>query len=319
MKKKASTTTTCAMHSRIRSGLHGRTTQIQHVLAVSALSMTAFPLLAQNSIATAPNPITWGTATNIGNDFDVRTDGTLVGAFNVGASGVTAPTINGVLFSAFQFPNLVPTSVPSGQSITLGAVTLAGTQLGELLTSSNAVGGGSPFNSLSSPYQTLLGSAGGTTMVADLKLSFGSLTVGNQYLLQIWSSVSTDAPGFGTGGSVQLKDQGGVNTLTLDVNTANATGGLGQFVVGTFTATASTVEVSMTGSSYLVGSLSTEATDASNKILTPVTPQPYPVLNGFQLRDITATAIPEASSAGGIWVLMGSLGWLSLRRRRTAQ
>lgn len=142
-------------------------------------------------------------------------------------------------FSVFQFPNCISTSVPSGQSATLGAVTLAGTQSGELLTSSNAVGGGSPFNSLSSPYQSLLESAGGTTMVADLKLSFGSLTVGNQYLIQIWSIVSTDAPVFGTGDPVELSYQGCLNTLNLYVHTANATGGLGQYVVGTCTATAS--------------------------------------------------------------------------------
>ncbi|MFM7816207.1 MAG: hypothetical protein ACKPGI_04475, partial [Verrucomicrobiota bacterium] len=197
--------------------------------------------------------------------------------------------------------------MPSGQSITLGAVTLAGTQSGELLTSSNAVGGGSPFNNLSSPYQTLLGSAGGTTMVADLKLSFGSLTVGNQYLVQMWSSVSESdfSQGFWTGGSVQIRDQGGTNTRILDVNTTDASSGLGQYVVGTFTATASTLEIYMEGSEFIPGSVSTSATGPSNKILTPPS---LPVLNGFQLRDITAAAIPEVSSAGGTWVLMGSLG-----------
>lgn len=311
MKNRASTNATRAIHIGIVSGLHGRTTRIRHVLAASALTMAAFASMAQN-------PITWGPATNVSGDSDVRTDGTLVRAFNIGSDTVTATVVNGVTFSPFAFPDLIPVSSGPSQTVTVDGVTFSGTGQYEYLSSSMAIGGtGSPFNVLSSDYQILLGSAGTTTAPADLMLSFVSLTIGNQYLIQMWSGVSESDynQGFWTGSSVQIRDQGGSNTRILDVNTTDASSGLGQFVVGTFTATASTLEIYMEGSGFIPGSVSTSGTGTSSKILTPPS---FPVLNGFQLRDITAAAIPETSGVGGTWVLMGSLGLLSMRRRRSA-
>ena len=45
--------------------------------------------------------ITWGSATTISGDTDVSTSGTLVGAFNIGGTGVPSTTVNGVTFQSF--------------------------------------------------------------------------------------------------------------------------------------------------------------------------------------------------------------------------
>jgi hypothetical protein len=253
------------------------------------LSLTAATAMAQN-------PITWGLPTNIGTDADVRTDGTLVVAFNLGATGVAATTINGVTFQSFMIPDVLDAL---GTSQTLSGVTFNGTLLGEILTSANTVAGtGGPFTALSSDYQTLLGSVGGSTIPADFQLSYNGLTIGNQYLIQMWTSVSqpsTPSNFFDPSTTTRIRDEGSLNSVTLDANTTYTTpsdpyNGIGQFVTGSFTADATTLRVLMDSTTWL------------------------PTLNGFQLRDLGPAAIPEAS-AQGLWILLGGAGVVSLRRR----
>jgi hypothetical protein len=61
-------------------------------------------LLADRSLAGSSFAIEWGTARTISGDSDVRTDGSLVSAFNIGSAGVASSTVNGVRFEAFAFP-----------------------------------------------------------------------------------------------------------------------------------------------------------------------------------------------------------------------
>src|SRR5438874_12160706 len=51
--------------------------------------------------------ITWGAPTNISGDSDVRTDGTLVAAFNMNGPAVT---VNGVTFASFTYPFMATTA-----------------------------------------------------------------------------------------------------------------------------------------------------------------------------------------------------------------
>ena len=55
-------------------------------------------------ITEAVDVVTWGTATGITGDSDVSTNGTLIYAYNLGASGVTSTTVNGVTFDAWTIP-----------------------------------------------------------------------------------------------------------------------------------------------------------------------------------------------------------------------
>jgi hypothetical protein len=254
----------------------------------------ALALLASRGSSAVLQPITWGTATNISGDSDVVTTGTLVTAVNFGATGVNATTVNGVTFSAFGVTNGV------GQS----AGPTFGVRLQEspgLLTSSNGIGVGSgSFNTLSSDYRTLLGSAAGANAPATITVTLSGdgtnpLVAGRQYLLQAWVNVSNTSGSFSINSQTTLSDfRQTPSTVTLDANVGNSAGGLGQWVTGTFTATTSSAQFKLDG----VGV--------------------WPTINALQLRDLTSVSVAESASAG--WLLAPALGaalaWRHRRNRR---
>ena len=88
----------------------GRRTRIKQPTAWAAVLSTALSLALCGAAAHAA-PIVWNAATNISGDSDVSTDGTLVNAVNLGAAGVAATTVNGVLFNPLL---MTGTSVLSG-------------------------------------------------------------------------------------------------------------------------------------------------------------------------------------------------------------
>jgi hypothetical protein len=223
--------------------------------------------------------ITWSAPTTISGDGDVSTTGTLVGAFNLGGTGVASPTVNTVPFSGL---------VTSGTSVTSGDFNLAATAL----SSDNFTGATfAPFASLSAPYRSLLGDAG-TSTGPPLTLTISSLSVGVSYQFQFWTNFS-----------------GFIDVLTLTTATAGASvtlhpqisagagplgeGGLGQFAIGTFLADAPTQTITFTSDNSFFG----------------------PLINGFQLRQtaVAPAAVPEPGTALAGVALLGLCG---LRRRR---
>jgi hypothetical protein len=70
------------------------------------------------------------------------------------------------------------------------------------------------------------------------------LTIGYTYKVQIWMNNSRD-----TGSSSVTATSAGGNSVTLSRNTTGLSGGVGQYGIGSFTAAATTENISLTGSS----------------------------------------------------------------------
>jgi hypothetical protein len=237
--------------------------------------------LATPAEAAPPPPITWGSATTVSGDSDVSTAGTLLYAYNVGGAGVASTTVNGVTFASYAFP----ASGAFTNSVSVGSVSFV--ENPGTLWGLNSLGS----SGLSSNYQALLGSAGGANLLATITATLNGLTVGNQYQLQVWSNNSGN--GNAPYGLPILSTilGSGANQVTLDANTTNAVGGLGQFVLGTFSASGTSMTFTLNG---------TGALDAA------------PLINAFQVRDITPIPGPGGAALAAI---AGALR-LGGRRRR---
>ncbi|MDG3005062.1 PEP-CTERM sorting domain-containing protein [Paludisphaera mucosa] len=240
------------------------------------LSMTmALASLTLGCSASRAASITWGPATNIAGDADVRTGGSLVAAYNFGGRDVGVATINGVAFQPFAV---------AGNPSTHGGVTIAESP-GILLGLDDYFGSASaPFTDLSSAYQAMLRSGGFTIWQSTLTLTLDGLAVGQAYEIQIWSNFS-DAGSR----SASLESGGSVD---LDWNPSGVDGGLGQFVVGSFVADSASQSIRITGSA-----------DFDTGVL----------VNGLQLR--TAAAVPEPAGLVLMAVGAASIAWLASRRR----
>jgi len=218
-----------------------------------------FAALASSGFAVAPNAtISWGAPTTISGDSDVSTDGTLVGAFNM--NGPTA-TVNGVTFASFMFTTNTPSASDGNFTFTESSHVLAATGLGS---------GSPPFSNLSSSYQTLLSTALTTDDNNTLTLNISGLTIGQQYEFEFFLNGSN---------------------VSLDDNTTNAVGGVGQFVIGTFTAASSNELITFNG---------TDSTQA-------------PTINAFELR-----AVPEPATMS-IFIFGSALLGISRAFRRKKQ
>ena len=249
------------------------------------VSSAVLACVVAGQASAAPPPITWGSATNISGDSDVSTAGTLVYAYNIGGAGVSSPTVNGVTFASYAFPAFGSNTA----SVTVGNLTFS--ESPGRLWGSNGLGSAStPYSTLSAGYQALLGSGGGADNPATITVTLGGLTIGTQYQLQAWSS----NPSNGTVPSTFLAIQDTIfstsltNQVTLDINTTNSAGGLGQYVLGTFTA-------SGTSQVFKIDSVSFAS----------------PLISAIQLRDLTPIPGP-----GGVAVAAIAGTVLSCGRRR---
>lgn len=237
-------------------------------------------------------PITWGTATTISGDSDVDTTGTLTYAYNFGSnSSATTQTVNGVTFSPFVITY-------GSQSVTQGSVTVS-EDPGNLYSNLNTGSVSGSFAGLSAAYRGLLSSEVYSGSFETITVDLAGLTSGHTYRLQWWSNDS----GLNAFSSTRFFDEtsstGNSGSATLDSNTTNAIGGLGQYVIGTFTATGSTASFTLTGSG--VGAK-------------------LPLMNALQLRD-TSAAVPEIDPAGMgsvVAIVSGVLGLLERRRMKMA-
>lgn len=232
-----------------------------HLIAVALLVTGSFSEAAV---------VTWQPAATITGNADISTTGTLDRAYNLTDPSYRSDvSVNGVVFQPFAGTGT--------NSITVGNTTLA--------SSSNMwadLGFGSvlaPFSNLDGSYQAIMGQEIlGTAQVA---LTLNALTVGATYEFQIWSNQSN------TASSRSLLVTAG-NSVTLDSNTTNAVGGVGQFAIGTFTADATSQSFALTGAGG----------------------DDFQPMNAFQLR-----VIPEPGSVALLTVGAGAL-LLSNRRRR---
>lgn len=228
-------------------------------------------------------PIVWGAPQAISGDGDVNTTGSLVYAYNLGPSNVTSSTVNGVPFSAFAFSNT--SGFASGSSATVGSVTISETP--GLLVAWNTLGSGSaPYANLNAAYRVLLDSGGASGLADTMTVLLGGLTVGQDYTCQWWASNAAPLPWL-IGVSAAA-----TNAVTLDSNLTDAAGGLGQFVVGTFTADGVSQSIDFNAAGGGSG----------------------PMINAFQVR-----AVPEPSTSAMALAGVACGGFSMWRRRKRAR
>lgn len=236
------------------------------IAAAAALALTA---------TTHAATVTWSAPTNISGDTDVITTGSLVTARNLSQTQVTS-TVNGVFFDIFPVPN--------GTNAIVGLPNVANFGIFDLESSDTAYGSNSaPYNSLSTSSQTLLSSGAGSSSGSTLTLTLLGLTNGTPYLFQWWSNDS----GLSYGG-VNSTTASATNAVTLDENTTNAVGGMGQWASGTFTASGTSQVITLSGA--------------------------RPEINAFQLRVVPEPGTLALLALGGL--VVGGLA--AVRRRRRA-
>lgn len=239
----------------------------------------AAALLGLLATAAPAAVITWGTPTEIFDDLDVSLNGTLVAAYNFNGS-TPPPPVNGVLFQPFAAAD------PGNQTFTVGNYTLSG----NFFTGAGNTGSGlPPFIDLSEPYGALLSTS--VSSIANMTLTLGGLTIGQTYEFQTWAN-NSDVPWHygvfvsdGVGDAVFLSAGEGEGTQ-LDPLV------LGQYVIGTFTADATTQTILF------------EPDEVAN-------------INGFQLRAVEVIPEPGTFITGAL--AAGMVGILWLRQRRKAQ
>lgn len=242
------------------------------VIAVAmGLTMIGFAGLGRGAT------IAWDTR-NIDGDLDVRTTGSLVDAYNVGDTDVSATTLNGVPFNPFPIPD-GSGIVTVGNDTIYSEVFIFG---GPMTTATDFGSTNSPFADLSANYQSLLstGAASPSGFPGPvITLQLGGLATGQDYLVQLW--LNDSHPVFG-GGPFSLD-----TTTLVDPNASDSDGGRGQYAVGTFTADSFFQAISLDGG--------------------------IPLLNGYQLR---LTGVPEPASA--VLLVIGMAVSAAMSRRRSS-
>lgn len=250
------------------------------IAALAALGLAASPQTAH-----AQAPIAWSAPTNISADSNVNNAGITLGAFRLGNTGLTAATVNGVTFMSLGVPDNTNTVTSGNFSLNLNLSFSTNTACG---TTAGAYG------QLPAATQNLLQS-GSFSQNNQITLTMSGLTVGRAYTFEWWANNAGNFTGYG----YQLvrgnsgSSPSATNSVTLTANTGtplgnSPAGGVGQFVVGTFTANTTSQAVSFTSTN-----------DAA-------------ILNAFQLR----TAAPEPSSVAALAIGLLGLGALAVKAKR---
>jgi PEP-CTERM motif len=253
--------------------LNKRKSKVKKQILVIGVCLAASVTLMLNVRAAT---VIWDSVGSITDVSDVSTQGIGLQAYNLGNSGFSS-TINGVTFTSTAVIGSGPYSVGSGA----GSLTFI-----DSVVEQGGFGflgsGGGPQGALDNGYQTMLGS-GIYNGINPMTLTISGLTASRDYLVQFWVS---DSRNIGVVWSRSETFTAGNTSDSLDYNVQNSDGGLGQYVIGRFTADAVSQNILVNSATFQ--------------------------LNGYQIRDITA--IPEPSTVA--LLAMGSGLMLAAFRRR---
>lgn len=213
----------------------------------------------------------------------MSTAGSLVHAFNIGLEAGTDTTVNGVTFTSTRETGL------TGKISFSNAPTFSRTAFGNTTE---------PFNSLSADYKFILQSAvykSSPSAVGTFSLTLEGLTIGAEYQIQVWTHDSRDLVNTRTGGTEFSTTGGGTVTTFMNIGNGEGAngyaGGTGQYVLGSFVATATTQEITLTS------------------IVDPGSPQ----INALQLRQLSG--IPEPGTYALLFGAAALAGTVIVRRR----
>jgi len=169
--------------------------------------------------------ITWTTPVNITADTDVATNGILNYAETWGQNGAT---VNGVTFA-------YDTSKTGDVSV---GMALPGSPTGADNHGEGVGGAGTPYASLSAAYQVLVKGTVWANVGTVGTVTLNNLTVSNLYEVQIWENDSRGS--YATRVATLSDSSVGGNSVSLahcvGGTISSVNGGLGQYVIGTFTA-----------------------------------------------------------------------------------
>jgi hypothetical protein len=239
----------------------------------SLFSLAAIAFTAILIATPAKAQIVWGSVSNITGDSNVATNGTYFDAAlldtntALGASGTVGVSdfvaINGVEFN------------------TIGGQNTGNDAAGDI----SIVSGRNPFTGANSPsgdaaYNTLVNHAE-YTQNGTQTLTLHNLTIGDTYQVQVWSAA--------IGQGAFITDLAGTNSPSLNAKT-------GQFVVGTFTATATSFVVTSVNDSTSVNGVD--------------------MLNAISVFNEGVASVPEPSSY--VLLLSGVLALAFFQFRRSA-
>lgn len=213
-----------------------------------AVVLTGTSILMTSAAVARAESIAWDDAVTISGDTDVSTNGMFKCAY---AWSKLDRAVNGVSFSGSTSAAGAGTDV-----VFTPAITHNTTAYGSV--------SGTPWNTLSANYQDILRGANYKT---SFTVTLGNLTVGKEYAVQLWYHDARSGPG---GGKTETVTSVGGNTVILDKNSTEANGGVGQYVIGTFTADATTKQFavsSATTSAAQINALQLRVANYSTVIL----------------------------------------------------
>jgi hypothetical protein len=251
---------------------------------------SAFGLIAASTQVQAAI-MTWQAPETISSNLDVSTTGTLERAYFCGGwNAYPAANVNGVTFQPFQGWSNTGMGNET-HSWTIGQTTLGDPNGPLYLDGGDVTSAVSPFADLSASYQAILRPAAlndnlSWSVLSPLQLTLNGLTVGHTYLFQSWVC----DPRANVAGRSETLTSGGATSGVLWTNASAANGGVGQYIIGTFTADAT-----------------------SQTILYSANTGGVAQLNAFQLR---TTATPEPSAFAMLATMLLGLLAYAWRKRK---
>lgn len=215
---------------------------VSNMNTIKALGLACFALTTAS--VTHAATILWNaSATNISGDTDVSTNGTSEYAYSMGNAGASL-AVNGVTFLGLNH----------GGNSDLSITTLGNSNA----TAFGNGNGASAFQTLSENYQDVLGSGVFNGGSGSVTFTLNNLTDGQEYEVQFWLNDARSRADMDT--VPRLATIVGTSTV-VDYNTAGAStnAGLGQYIIGTFTADATTQTFGLTSNARQLNAIQLRA------------------------------------------------------------